>query len=91
VMTRSRLGLTVVMDDDKLVGIVTDGDLRRALLDNEGTIHENVAQFMTANPHTIQEDSQLSEAETYMLDNKIRALAVVDGKGGVVGVVEIFD
>jgi len=91
VMTRSRLGMTVVMDGDKLVGIVTDGDLRRALLDNEGIIHENVMQFMTANPHTILEDAQLSEADAYMIDNKIRALAVTDADGGVVGVVEIFD
>ena len=41
VMTRSRLGMTVVMDDNKLVGIVTDGDLRRALLENAGIINES--------------------------------------------------
>lgn len=91
VMTQSRMGLTVVMDGDVLVGIVTDGDLRRALLDDEGVIHTTVAHFMTAKPHTIQEDSQLSEAEAYMLDNKIRALAVTNSKGVVVGIVEIFD
>lgn len=79
------------MDEEKLVGIVTDGDLRRALLENEGVVRETVAQFMTPKPHTIGEDSQLSEAESYMLDNKIRALAVTDAVGGVVGVVEIFD
>jgi arabinose-5-phosphate isomerase len=79
------------MDDEKLVGIVTDGDLRRALLNNEGIIHETVAQFMTAKPHTILENAQLSEAESYMLDNKIRALPVTDAEGAVVGVVEIFD
>lgn len=91
VMTRSRLGLAVVVDNGKLVGIVTDGDLRRALLDNEGVIHETVARFMTASPHTIPDSAQFSEAEAYMLDNKIRALAVTDGEGMVVGVVEIFD
>ncbi|MNE92528.1 Arabinose 5-phosphate isomerase KdsD [compost metagenome] len=90
-MTRSRLGMTVVMDNDKLVGIVTDGDLRRALLEDESVIQASVEQFMTASPHTIREDSQLSEAEAYMLDNKIRALAVTDAEGAVVGVVEIFD
>ena len=91
VMTRSRLGMTAVMDEEKLVGIVTDGDLRRALLDDEGVIRSSVSQFMTANPHTIKEDAHLSEAESYMLDNKIRALAVVDENNAVVGVVEIFD
>lgn len=91
VMTSSRLGLAIVMDDEELVGIVTDGDLRRALLENEGIIRETVAQFMTAKPHTIHEGAQLSEAESYMLDNKIRALAVINTGGKVVGVVEIFD
>jgi len=80
-----------VMDDEKLVGIVTDGDLRRALLADEGTIHAVVGQFMTANPHTILQDEQLSVAEAYMLEKKIRALAVTDASGEVVGVVEIFD
>lgn len=91
VMTRSRLGLAVVLEGDQLVGIVTDGDLRRALLENPGIIQETVAQFMTGKPHTIFENAQLSEAESYMLDNKIRALAVTSAEGAVVGVVEIFD
>ena len=91
VMTQSRLGLTVVMDNDVLVGIVTDGDLRRALLQNEGVIHTTVDHFMTRTPHTIKADSQLFEAEAYMLYNKIRALAVTNHANAVVGVVEIFD
>lgn len=91
VMTSSRLGLAVVMDDEELIGIVTDGDLRRALLENKGVVGETVAQFMTPNPHTIHEEAQLSEAEAYMHDNKIRALAVMNDGGKLVGVVEIFD
>lgn len=90
-MTQSRLGLTVVMDDEKLVGIVTDGDLRRALLKDKQVIHSAAREFMTANPHTISAEWQLSEAEAYMHENKIRALAVIDEAGSVVGVVEIFD
>ncbi|HKS14095.1 MAG TPA: KpsF/GutQ family sugar-phosphate isomerase [Pseudomonas sp.] len=93
VMTQSRLGLTLVNDEKgQLVGIVTDGDLRRALLDNSGVVNEKVAAFMTARPRTIDGDAQLSEAEAFMRDNKIRALAVTrGGEGAVVGVVEIFD
>ncbi|MCI0910746.1 KpsF/GutQ family sugar-phosphate isomerase [Pseudomonas putida] len=90
-MTQSRLGLAIVMEEQRLVGIVTDGDLRRALLENERIVREKVAQFMTAKPHTIMEDAQLSEAELYMRENKIRALAVTNTQGGVVGIVEIFD
>ncbi|MGG5291717.1 KpsF/GutQ family sugar-phosphate isomerase [Pseudomonas shirazensis] len=91
VMTQSRLGMAVVMDQGKLVGIVTDGDLRRALLDNEGVIRQPVSDFMTAKPHTINDNAQLSEAEIYMQENKIRALAVTSDDGAVLGVVEIFD
>lgn len=91
VMTKSRLGLAVVMDGDDMVGIVTDGDLRRALLANEKTIHSSVKQFMTKNPRAIDENALLATAESFMLDNKIRALAVTDQLGSVVGVVEIFD
>jgi len=91
VMTESRLGMAVVMDQGKLVGIVTDGDLRRALLENEGVIRETVQCFMSERPHTIHEDGQLSEAEAYMINNKIKALAVTESSGAIVGVVEIFD
>lgn len=91
VMTQSRMGLTVVMDNDILVGMVTDGDLRRALLHDQDVIHTTVDHFMTRDPHTIKDDAQLSEAEAYMIDHKIRALAVTDQANAVVGVVEIFD
>lgn len=91
VMTQSRLGLSIVTENDRLVGIVTDGDLRRALLEDKGVVHSKVGDFMTADPHTIRADCQFSEAEAYMLDKKIRALAVTDSYGAVVGVVEIFD
>ncbi|WP_060479720.1 KpsF/GutQ family sugar-phosphate isomerase [Pseudomonas monteilii] len=91
VMTQSRLGLAVVLEDSHLVGIVTDGDLRRALLEDAGVIQKTVNQFMTGKPHTIRDSAQLSAAESYMLENKIRALAVTDEGGALVGVVEIFD
>ncbi|MCF4973819.1 MULTISPECIES: KpsF/GutQ family sugar-phosphate isomerase [Pseudomonas] len=91
VMTQSRLGMAIVMDQGKLVGIVTDGDLRRALLENEGVIRETVKCFMSERPHTIHKDGQLSEAEAYMINNKIKALAVTETSGEIVGVVEIFD
>lgn len=93
VMTQSRLGLALVVESEgQLIGIVTDGDLRRALLENPCVVNETVANVMTASPHTINADAQLSEAEAYMHSNKIRALAVIDEcNSSVVGVIEIFD
>ncbi|MDE4540825.1 KpsF/GutQ family sugar-phosphate isomerase [Pseudomonas sp. ITEM 17296] len=92
-MTQSRLGLTLVTDNNgELVGIVTDGDLRRALLESPDVVRESVQYFMTPNPHTILDSAQLSEAESYMRENKVRALAVLGaGSGEVLGIVEIFD
>jgi arabinose-5-phosphate isomerase len=91
VMTSSRLGLALVLQGGELVGIVTDGDLRRAMLTTPGIVNEPVSSFMTKAPHTIAADAQLAEAEAYMIDRKIRALPVIDDRGAVVGVVEIFD
>jgi len=91
VMTASRLGLAVVIEQGKLVGLVTDGDLRRALLNNPAIVNDKVANFMTVNPHTIKADAQLAEAEAYMQEHKIRALLVTSRQGThVEGVVEIF-
>jgi arabinose-5-phosphate isomerase len=92
VMTAGRLGLAVVIEEGKLVGIVTDGDLRRALLDNPEIVNDNVSCFMTRNPHTIKASTQFSQAEMYMLGRRIKALPVVADEGDeIVGVVEIFD
>lgn len=92
VMTKSRLGLAIVMSEGKLVGIVTDGDLRRALLNSQSVVHGTVASLMTATPHTINADAQLAEAEDYMRVQKIRALAVTErSSDNVIGIVEIFD
>lgn len=92
VMTAGRLGLAVVMEEGKLVGIVTDGDLRRALLGTPEVLNQTVSNFLTTHPHSVRASTQLSEAEAYMLDNKLRVLLVRDDESeDVVGVVEIFD
>lgn len=91
VMTASRLGMAVVLETGRLVGIVTDGDLRRALLEDPSVVGQFVGAFMSRRPHTIAADSQLSEAEAYMRDRKIRVLPVVGSGDDVLGVVEIFD
>ncbi|WP_259369667.1 CBS domain-containing protein [Pseudomonas juntendi] len=65
--------------------------LRRALLKGNQVIHSTVTESMTSNPHTIAADCRVSVAEAYMLENKIRALMVVDPGGAIVGVVDTFD
>ena len=65
--------------------------LRRALLKGNQVIHSTVIETMKLNPYTIATDCRVSVAEAYMLENKIRALMVVDPGGAIVGVVDTFD
>ena len=89
-MTAGRRGLALVMEGESLHGIVTDGDLRRALLRNPESTEMPVRAFMSPRPHTIGPDTMLADAEAYMHAHKIRALVVTEG-GRVIGLLEIFD
>jgi len=87
-MSAKRLGVVGVTDDDgQLVGVITDGDLRRHIeqgLDNPASV------FMTANPKTIGPDSLVDEALTLFDEHRITTLFVVDGRKPV-GVLHIHD
>ena len=91
VMTKGRLGTTLVMKGDRLAGIVTDGDLRRALLDNPNVMSSTIGHMMTRNPIIIRADAQLAQAEELMRQKKIKLLIAVDEWHRPVGILEIFD
>lgn len=95
-MTSGRMGLAVIMDDEQnLVGLITDGDLRRAMLKENDLLSKSVIDFATKNPHTIDANTMLSDAEALMRSNKVRVLVVTGSRASeaeqVVGVLEIFD
>lgn len=90
-ITRGRLGLALVVDGGQLRGIVTDGDLRRAMQRHEDVLEVPVSEIMSQHPVTIDEDALLSDAEKLMRRRKIKALVVVDVHGATTGLVEIFD
>jgi len=90
-MSDGRMGLLLVQSGHRLVGLVTDGDLRRAML-RDGDIRDVcVAEIMTRNPATISEDAPVAEAEARMRTLKLKALIVINAEGRVSGVIEIFD
>jgi arabinose-5-phosphate isomerase len=92
VMTAGRCGLAIVMDERRqLVGIVTDGDLRRALQRNAGALSMQVNDIMTRNPVTITQGASLAEAEERMHRLRIKHLLVLNEDKEVAGLVEIFD
>lgn len=91
VMTRGRLGLCVVVDVQVVVGLITDGDLRRALSSSDKPRFDFVAsEIMTKKPKVISSNAMAAEAEEYMLQNKIKELLVVENDA-LVGVVQLYD
>ncbi|WP_067095907.1 KpsF/GutQ family sugar-phosphate isomerase [Marinomonas atlantica] len=92
VMTKGRKGVVLVKEDERLVGIFTDGDLRRSMLhDAAGMLTKTMAELMTANPKTISQETMIVEAEERMLRDKITLLVAVDDTKNVVGLLEIYD
>jgi len=90
-MTQGRLGLAIVMSGPRLVGLVTDGDLRRAMQRHDNLLNLPVSEIMTLNPVTINEDTLFGDAHKRMQIMKLKALIVVDAKNKVCGVVDVFD
>ncbi len=92
-MTRKRLGMTAVVDSEQhLLGVFTDGDLRRALDDREVNLRDGtVAELMTLRPKTITAEKLAAEAAQLMETHQIHALLVVDEEQRVVGALNIHD
>jgi arabinose-5-phosphate isomerase len=91
-MSRKRLGLTAVVDGDRrVVGIFTDGDLRRSL-ERGGDIRATpIAAVMTRGPRTIRPEALAAEAVELMEARKSTQLPVVDAAGTLVGALNIHD
>lgn len=92
-MSRKRLGMTAVVDDaGRLLGLFTDGDLRRALDDHGVDVRgTRIDAVMTRTPRTIGPDALAVEAARLMEDHKIGGLLVVDDDARVVGALNIHD
>jgi arabinose-5-phosphate isomerase len=76
-MSEGRLGLVMVGTAACIKGIVTDGDLRRALLKNNGDIsHMNITEIMTVNPVIINDNEYVGRAEYIMMEKKITTILV---------------
>ncbi|MBI5588828.1 MAG: KpsF/GutQ family sugar-phosphate isomerase [Deltaproteobacteria bacterium] len=89
-MTAKRMGLTGVFDGEKILGVITDGDLRRALEKGVNIIERASADIMTVNPKMISRDSLAEAALRMMEEYSITSLFVSDGEV-VVGVVHMHD
>ncbi len=92
-MSRKRLGMTAVVDaDDRLLGLYTDGDLRRSLDDAQVDLRgTRIDAVMTRTPRTVDADALAVEAAQLMETHKISGLLVTSGDGRLVGALNIHD
>ena len=91
-MSRKKLGITAVVDGDRLLGVISDGDLRR-LLQQRGkdTLDLTAEDCMTRDPKTIGAQEFAATALARMEDTKITSLAVVEGDRRLLGIVHLHD
>lgn len=90
-INQGRLGLVLIKDENKLSGIITDGDLRRTLDNTSDYAAITASTIMTHQPKTINSSVRIADAEELMRKNKINALVAVNDNGDVVGVLQIYD
>jgi CBS domain-containing protein len=87
-MNRENVGAVIVKDYGRLIGILTERDMLRAMASRVHTSDARVRQWMTPDPITASPDMDLEEAAQVMLDNGFRHLPVVEGST-VLGVVSL--
>ncbi|MBR5492794.1 MAG: KpsF/GutQ family sugar-phosphate isomerase [Alistipes sp.] len=91
-MTRGGLGLIIICDGDKIEGIVTDGDLRRAMESRQSEFFSiNAIDIASRSPKTIGTTAKLIEAEKMMTKHKVNSLLVTSEDGHLQGVIQIYD
>ena len=88
----ARLGIAAIVEDGKLIGVITDGDVRRAMTKyKENFFNIQAQEIMTRTPKTILPTERIVVAEEMMRKNKIHSIIVVDEENHVVGIVEFFN
>ena len=88
-MTAVNVGAVIVKDYGRLIGILTERDMLKAMAARVHTSEARVRQWMTADPVTASVDADAEEAAQIMLENGFRHLPVVDESGTVTGVVSL--
>ena len=90
-MTSKRLGCAVVVENDVVKGIITDGDLRRMMKSNDSFAHLTAKDIMSNSPKTIHENEYATKALSMMRASSITQLIVADDQKHYLGVVHLHD
>ena len=91
-ISEGKLGLVVIIDNNKIMGIITDGDIRRTMESREKDFFNLKAEDLMSNhPKLIYETDKLISASNIMSQHKINSLLVVNESNDLVGVVQVYD
>lgn len=91
-ISKTKQGIAVVVDGEKVIGVVTDGDVRRAMQNKQECFFSlTVKDIMSTSPKTISENSKLNEAEMMMRKFNIHSLVVVDAENKLKGIIGLFN
>ena len=91
-ISEGKLGLVVIIDNNKIMGIITDGDIRRTMESREKDFFNLKAEDLISNhPKLIYESDKLISASNIMSQHKINSLLVVNESNDLVGVVQVYD
>ena len=90
-ISKTKQGIAVAIDDGKIAGVVTDGDVRRAMQKKQNVFFDlTVKEIMSCNPKLINENAKLSEAEKMMRQYNIHSLVVTNNNNEFVGIIDAF-
>lgn len=90
-VSKGKLGLGIAMVDDKIVGLITDGDIRRAMEKWQAEFFDRtVSDIMTRTPKTVKADTKITEIQRIMNKYKVHSVLVVDGDNHLLGVVDHY-
>ena len=91
-ISEGKLGLVVIIDNNKIIGIITDGDIRRIMESREKDFFNLKAEdLMSIHPKLIYDTDKLISASNIMSQHKINSLLVVNESNDLVGVVQVYD
>jgi len=91
-ITDGKCGLVVVLENDMIKGIITDGDIRRAMKTNENNFFSLIASdLMSRNPKLIQSSEKLTVASEIMSSTKINSLLVTNKNNKLAGIIQMYD
>lgn len=90
-VSRGRLGLCVAMNNEKICGLVTDGDIRRAMEKSQDVFFKRtVADIMSVHPKCVRPETKITEIERIFQQFKIHSVLVVDADNHLLGIVDSF-